>query len=768
MYDARFMRLMRTGGMAVLVFAWCAGVHAAVMQVPAKQTPVKAAAIDPELETVLSARAPYDEVAVIVSLAGKLNHRPFAVKERRVRDNRLFRALKANAAVARASHKEFLQGRGARRIRELWASNSIAVTASVDVIRELASRVGVESIRLDSILQAPAVTYGIAVTPEWNLNAVAIPDLWALGYNGAGIVVANMDTGVDRYHPDLAGKWRGGANSWFDPHGEHAAPHDRSGHGTQTMSIMVGGDIGGSTIGVAPGASWIAVKLYNDAGLAYYSDVHLAFQWLLDPDGDPATLDAPDVVNASWGLVGTAGQCLTEFSSDIDALKTAGIAVVFAAGNDGSAPLTSLSPGNNPAGFATGAIDSTLTIAGFSARGVSACDGTVYPEVTAPGVNVTAADLSFGGLPQYAVVSGTSYAAPHAAGTMALLLNAFPVASVADLEAALTQSAQDLGVPGADNSYGHGLINALAAYDNLHARLGDPPAITSSPTVTATQGLAYAYRVTATDPDGGPLSFTLDKAPAGMTINTTSTYIAWIGWRPNSAQVGTHDVTVRATDPAGMSTTQSYSITVANVNDAPVASNDAYTMIKGGTLNVAAPGVLANDSDPDAGDTLTATNYSVPATGALAGNADGSFSYTPPASYNGMVNFSYVARDAAGVASKTRGYVAVAVRLNRGPVTVDDTVATTPNTPLVINVLGNDIDPDTVIDPTNTIDPATVFIPATGKPNNGGTVAVNADGTISYTPGLDFTGTEVFTYAVKDTYSTPGTSKAAYVRVGVQ
>jgi bacillopeptidase F len=751
MHAAKPARLMNAS-VVMLAFVCCAGAQAAV--------------IDPELEKEMQSRAPYDEMQVIISFTGKVDHRRFAVKDRSLRDTRLYRALKEKAKVAQASHQAFLQGRGARRLRELWATNAIAVTARADVIRELAARMGVASIRPDSILQAPAVTYGSAAPPEWNLNAVQAPLLWAQGYTGSGIVVANMDTGVDPNHPDLGRKWRGGANSWFDPHGEHATPHDFSGHGTQTMSIMVGGDISGSAIGVAPGATWIAAKLYNDAGLATYSDIHLAFQWLLDPDGDPATLDAPDVVNASWGLAGTAGQCITEFSADIDALKTAGIAVVFAAGNDGPAPLTSLSPGNNPAGFATGAIDSTLTIAGFSARGDSACDGTVYPEMTAPGVGVKAADLSFGGQPLYAAVSGTSYAAPHAAGTMALLLNAFPVASVADLEAALTQSAQDLGVAGADNSYGYGMLNAQAAYDSLHARLGDPPAITSSPALTATQGLAYAYKVTAADPDGGPLSFTLDKAPAGMTIKATSGYVAWIGWRPTNAQVGINDVTVRATDPIGFSTTQSYSITVANANDAPVTGTDAYTMIKGGTLNVAVPGVLANDGDPDVGDTLTVTSYSLPSTGTLAGNADGSFSYTPPATYNGMAYFNYLAQDSAGTTRK--GWVSIAVRLNRAPATVDDTVGTTSNTTLAINVLGNDSDPDTAIDPTNTIDPATVFIPATGKPNMGGTVTVNANGTITYTPKLNFTGTEVFTYAVKDTYTPAGTSKAAYVRVNVQ
>jgi len=316
------------------------------------------------------------------------------------------------------------------------------------------------------------------------------------------------------------------------------------------------------------------------------------------------------------------------------------------------------------------------------------------------------------------------------------------------------------------------LNNAAAQDGGMLAILGDSiPAITSTPTLTATQGLSYAYKVTVSDPDGGPITFTLDQAPAGMTINTTSDYIAWIGWRPTNAQVGTQAVTVRATDPTGLSTTQSFNIAVANVNDAPLARNDAYTMIKGGTLNVAAPGVLANDSDPDVGDTLTATNFGTPKAGTLTGNADGSFSYTPQPTYTGMDSFAYLARDSFGLASKAPGWVTISVRANRAPVTVDDTVSTLPNTPLTIpvsTVLGNDSDPDTVIDPTNHIDPATVFIPLTGKPNMGGTVVVNADGTITYTPMLNFTGTEVFTYAVKDTYITPAISKAAYVRVNVQ
>jgi hypothetical protein len=297
---------------------------------------------------------------------------------------------------------------------------------------------------------------------------------------------------------------------------------------------------------------------------------------------------------------------------------------------------------------------------------------------------------------------------------------------------------------------------------------GTPPGITSTPLLTATQGQSYAYKVTASDVDGGPLTFSFDQAPAGMAIRQSSPFVAWVSWFPTNAQVGTQNVTVRATDPTGLTTTQFFSIAVANVNDRPVARNNTYAMIKGGTLNVAAAGVLANDNDPDVGDTLTATNYSAPSAGALSGNADGSFTFTPPVNFTGTTKFAYLARDNSGLASKTAGFVAISVRANKAPVTVDDTATTQPNSALVINVLGNDSDPDTVIDPSNRINPATIFIPVTGQPNNGGTVTVNADSTINYTPKVNFTGIETFMYAVRDTYSTPATSKAAYVRVTVQ
>jgi len=89
----------------------------------------------------------------------------------------------------------------------------------------------------------------------------------------------------------------------------------------------------GASTGVAPGAGWIGVKVFNDRGVASTSAIHKGFQWLLDPDGNPATADAPDVVNASW--TGSAAGCNLEFQPDLRNLRAAGILPVFSAGNYG-------------------------------------------------------------------------------------------------------------------------------------------------------------------------------------------------------------------------------------------------------------------------------------------------------------------------------------------------------------------------------------------------------------------------------------------------
>ena len=423
--------------------------------------------IHPKLESSLLVSNPEDEVSVIVTLTEQQDISKFKGKDRKILRSWMKRSMQEKADRSQKTLKKFLKQKNAHAVTPFWIFNGIAATLRADEIDELASQPGVESVQLDTLVSQPQPVIANAAPPEWNLGVINATVLWDLGYIGTGVVIAGMDTGVDASHPDLISSWRGGSNSWYDPNGEHATPYDSNGHGTQTMGVMVGGDAGGTAIGVAPGAQWIAVKLFNDQGMASYTVIHLGFQWLLDPDGDPNTDDLPDIVNSSWGFSELVGQCFTEFQTDIQVLKAAGVAVVFSSGNEGPNAYTSISPANYPESFAVGSIDDTLTIADSSSRGPSACNSSIYPEIVSPGVNIKTADLTFGGIfpDSYAYVSGTSIAAPHVSGTMALLLNAYPQLTVAELEESLAQSAEDLGGLGWDNDYGNGLVDVGAAYN---------------------------------------------------------------------------------------------------------------------------------------------------------------------------------------------------------------------------------------------------------------------------------------------------------------
>jgi bacillopeptidase F len=430
------------------------------------------APIDPSLELTLQSMGPDDEVAVIVRLADKADLNPFKNELKAVRRSKMIEALKQKAEAGQPPLIALVRSQGAKRVQPFWLFNGFAMTAKAPLVRRLAAMPTVESISLDGTIELePQPMEATSSYPEWNIGMIRAPELWNEGYRGAGAVVATMDTGVDVSHPDLAAKYRGGSNSWYDPNGEHSTPYDKSGHGTQVMGILVGGDSSGKAIGVAPEAKWVAVKIFNDSGVASYSAIHLGFQWLLDPDGTSATDDAPDVVNNSWGFDQQANQCITDFEPDVEVLGTADIAVVFSAGNKGPDPDTSVSPANYANSFAVGAIDQTSSVADSSSRGPSACTGLLFPQVVAPGVSVRTSDLTSGGVfpNSYASVSGTSFAAPHVAGAMALLLSADFCGTVDDFEGALVDSAVDKGPVGPDNTYGSGQIDVQEAFMLLTA-----------------------------------------------------------------------------------------------------------------------------------------------------------------------------------------------------------------------------------------------------------------------------------------------------------
>jgi len=211
--------------------------------------------------------------------------------------------------------------------------------------------------------------------------------------------------------------------------------------------------VGEEGIGVAPGAQWIAVRVLDTQGYGYDSWIHEGFQWLLSPDGDPAR--APDVVNCSWG---NSNGYMTTFQSDLEALQAAGIFAVFANGNDGPDEGTVGSPASLPEAFAVGASDPYDEVAYFSSRGPSPW-GEIRPHVVAPGVKVLSSLP--GGV--YGEMSGTSMAAPHVAGTVALLRSVSPTLSVARAAYVVTSTALSLGSYTPNNDTGWGRVDTFAA-----------------------------------------------------------------------------------------------------------------------------------------------------------------------------------------------------------------------------------------------------------------------------------------------------------------
>ncbi len=365
-----------------------------------------------------------------------------------------------------------------------WIANIVKVTGDSAALEALAARPDVQSISEDYPIEliAPVEQHETTILsngPDSSLFAIKAPDAWRIGLDGSGSLVCNFDTGVYGAHGALASKYRGNNGGtpdacWFDSYTNTQTPFDNNGHGTHTMGTMVGSE-GNDTVGVAPGAQWIAAAVVDrGAGIQRtISDILAAFQWAADPDGDPATTDdVPDVVNNSWGIpLGYYPACEATFWEAIDNLEAAGVVCIFAAGNEGSNPSTIRIPADrvttNFNSFSVGAINAgtpDFQVADFSSRGPSACDNvSIKPEVTAPGVGIRSTSRTGG----YAVMSGTSMAAPHVAGAVAILRQYNPEATPSEIKQALMNSALDLGTPGEDNNYGWGLINILRAIDYM-------------------------------------------------------------------------------------------------------------------------------------------------------------------------------------------------------------------------------------------------------------------------------------------------------------
>ena len=404
-------------------------------------------------------------------------------------------ALRAVANRSQASLRAYLDLRGVP-YQSFYIVNMLKVTGDRSLMLDLAARPDVARIDANPLVHttllpvnAGKLDAGVPQGIEWNITRVQAPKVWDLGFRGEGRVVSDADTGVQWDHPALKRQYRGwdGNNvdhdyNWHDGTDEHSpVPIDPHGHGTFTTSEVVGDDGAGNQVGVAPNAQWIGCRNMDPAGNgkpAWYTE---CFEWLIAPypiggdpqDGDPSL--SPDSINNSWECPPSEGCSKNTLLSIVKAVRAAGIFPSVAAGNSGPSCQSAQNPPSiYQESISAGAPDISDNIASFSNRGPvikSQAKHWVKPDISAPGVGIRGA---YPGNQYLSNWSGTSMAAPHVTGAVALLWQAKP-ALVGDIDAtelAFTSTAkpktstQDCTIPGSripNNTFGWGILNIYKA-----------------------------------------------------------------------------------------------------------------------------------------------------------------------------------------------------------------------------------------------------------------------------------------------------------------
>ncbi|OPL17865.1 MAG: hypothetical protein AVO35_08280 [Candidatus Aegiribacteria sp. MLS_C] len=383
-----------------------------------------------------------------------------------------------------------------RDVRPLWIVNAVGARLSSDVIREIAMRddvlfvrpVNVSSALIEPVDVRPATMEEGSRDIAWGVSKIGADDVWALGYDGSGVLVSVVDTGVNYNHLDLHN------NMWHDtPAGYHYGwdfddddgdPMDTYGHGTHCAGSVAGDGTAGTQTGVAPGATIMALRV----GVSFSDelDVWEAFQFSIDFEAD--------VISTSLGWPQSASPDRATWRESEQNILAAGICHSIAAGNESGDPYSwgdIRTPGDCPppwlhpeqttsgglsAVVTVGATDSNDNIAYFSSVGYSTWMydspwfdypdaspdiGLIDPDISGPGVDIVSCNYS--NPSGYTTMSGTSMATPHLAGVMALVLQANPSLSPAQVDSIIEVTALDLGDTGKDNIFGSGRVQALEA-----------------------------------------------------------------------------------------------------------------------------------------------------------------------------------------------------------------------------------------------------------------------------------------------------------------
>lgn len=405
---------------------------------------------------------------------------------------------------------------------------TIAASIPITSIRGLQKNPNIIAIEEDASIQTSEESY------DWGVDAIEadlVHDVTS--YDGTGIKVAVVDTGIAFSHPDLPSDVRG-----YNVLNPKADPIDDNGHGTHvagTIAAIIGNNTG--LKGIAPNIELYAVKVLNRQGSGYISDIIQGIQW--------CTVNGIEVVNNSYGSSQNPG---ISFELAYQNAEQQGVLLIGAAGNtgiDATSPEASTVgyPAAYPSVMAVAAVGSDLDRAYFSSVGEAV-------EIAAPGVNIASTYLKN----RYVVLSGTSMAAPHVTGVAALLMQQNRDATIGEIRTQLDTTAQDLGEPGRDRFYGYGLLRADYAL-NLDSVIIPDPGGNELPVLTISSPIAESeYKVdeevlftaNATDAEDGNLSENIQWriVETGETF-TGSTHVS------SFIEAGKYTVICEAEDAAG-------------------------------------------------------------------------------------------------------------------------------------------------------------------------------------------------------------------------
>ncbi|MFJ7630110.1 S8 family peptidase [Streptomyces sp. NPDC097595] len=424
---------------------------------------------------------------------------------------RRFDAVDATAMKAEAGHG-----------RTFWKDIAPAAAPSAPAkARGFDAGSGIGKLWLDAKVEA-ALSDSVA--------QVRAPEAWAKGFDGTGTKVAVLDTGIDATHPDL--KDAIAAEKSFVP-GETA--DDRHGHGTHVASTIAGSGAasGGKEKGVAPGAKLYVGKVLSDAGEGSQSGILAGMEW--------AAEQGVDVVSMSLGT-NSASDGTDPLSQAVDRLSAdGGPLFVIAAGNNISVGTIG-SPGAAAAALTVGAVDQRDARAGFSSQGPVARSYAIKPDISAPGVGISAAAAHPAeGASMYQSMSGTSMATPHVAGGAAILHQAHPDWDANRIKNALMSTSKKL--------------DGLRPYQQGTGRMDVTAAVES--TIEA-PGSVAAAAFKWPNADAAPVDRTItyrNTGTAGVTLDlSTDTTGSTATLSDSSVTVpagGSADVTLRI-DPTGL------------------------------------------------------------------------------------------------------------------------------------------------------------------------------------------------------------------------